>query len=788
MNQDYALAQAFVTALTGNPDAVISWRVIHDKDKGALGKNIAGTLQECWQQLCNFNADGWGVFCNINEMDLLGSELANVSACRAHVIDLDDPMTAQQSYLQAVNGVPAPQFAVQSSPGKFHVYWKVQPYTGNDFYTLQQRRLIQLFNSDKSIIDATRVMRVPGFIHAKREPFLVNFTTLPAYDNIVPTADQFAAMLSHVNIIEHISSRAPLGSPEMSAPSFKWLQLALSLMNPNELDRQEWLSLTAAIKQAGWTLADEQSLRGLWDQWCAQYDQNDPAVNDKLWNSIRDTEVGWQSIERKSTVQAYQKFGFKGENAPDPKPMLPAPAPAENMGEIAVVTTGLPAMPEFNSPPPAAAELGEILDATECAQYFKDCYFIGNVGRIFSLAGRFMDSSKFNGMYGGKHFIITSTGKITDEAWKAALRSTVYCIPKVDHTRFLPDEPLFALITDSMGRTGLNTYIKPRIDAQAGDVSRFFDHMARILPDEGDRRLIYEYMAHAVKFPGFKIPWAPLIQSAEGIGKTVFTEIMQHALGDMYVYRPKAPELIKSGSTFNAWMESKLMIMVDEIKIDERLELIEILKPMISDARIEIQAKGVDQEMKDNAANWFFFSNYKDAIPIKKNGRRYAIFYSALQSLADILAAGMDDKYFNDLFAWLRTGGGLSAITHWLMNYPIERGGISARAPFTSSYDEALKLSRSPMEVIICDAITDQISGFRGGYVSVTMAIARSKNAGLRNVTAKAVAGCLEGMGYHPIGRTVRPYLQEDASSRSEIFANIASLPIADYGRIQGYE
>jgi hypothetical protein len=306
---------------------------------------------------------------------------------------------------------------------------------------------------------------------------------------------------------------------------------------------------------------------------------------------------------------------------------------------------------------------------------------------------------------------------------------------------------------------------------QQGDVSLWLDHMTKILPDANDRKIFLDYMAHCIKYPGYKIQWAPLLQSAEGVGKTVFFEIISHSLGDMYVYRPKAPELVSSGSKFNAWMRGKLAIMVDEIKIDERRELIEILKPMITDSRIEVQSKGVDQDMEDNVANWVFFSNYKDAIPINKNGRRYAIFYSTLQSERDIMNAGMDKAYFDRLWTWLRKGGGLQAVTYWFKHYPIECGDIPVRAPHTSSHEEALRISRSPVEVIISDSIADGCVGFKSGFVSVPAALNKARAAGVRNATNRTVQSVLESMGYVEIGRTTNPIMSEDPNTNALIYS-----------------
>lgn len=764
-------ALAYVTALTGDSNTVMDWRMIHDTNKGVPAHIARGTLTEVYETLLDHNRNGYGIFCCINAMDGEGRELHNVQHIRTHVVDLDDVLTSHASYQNAVNSPFKPHFAVQTSEGKYHVYWLVEPYMGNDFYTLQQRKLRQIYNGDRSVIDASRVLRVPGFNHLKNpaNPELVKCWSIS--DHARYTSEQVGQALQHVNMLEIIQTRKPLGDSELQAPTLEWLYFALSVTDPNEMDRAEWLAMSAAVKQAGWSLTDEESLFRKWNEWCARYSENDEAENRKMWNSIKDSEVGWPTIEKRTTVRAYMQFGNK-DSAPAEKQYTP-PMPSDDVSDDSEVDP---------------SQFGEMLDAQEYKIWFKNCFFIEREGKIFTSSSRFMNSTQFNGRYGGKQFIITSGGKVTDEAWKAATRSTVWSIPKVDHVRFLPHEKPYAVVEDDLGRKGLNTYKPAKIEHMEGDVTLWFEHVSKIIPDANDRKIWFDYLAYCVKFPGRKIPWAPMLQSVEGVGKSVFFEVMRHALGDTYVYRPKAPELVSSGSKFNAWMRSKLMIVVDEIKIDERRELIEILKPMITEDRVEIQSKGVDQEMEDNVANWLFFSNYKDAIPINENGRRYAIFYSAIQTKSELFEAGMNQDYFTKLWNWLREENGFQYITHWLLNYQIEEGEIAVRAPETTSYKEAIKISRSPMEIVIQDAIEDGLQGFRGGYVSSIAVMNRVKASGIRQPSVRAIQTVMETMGYIELGKAERSYAQEDVTNKTTVYAIGESLPIGMYGKAQGYE
>lgn len=765
------LTASYVQSLTGDLNTILDWRVIHDTNKGEQGRNIRGTLEQVYDVLQGYNAAGWGVFVNINALDGKGAELINVAHIRTHVVDLDDPTTAAMNYSRAVSSNPPPHFAVQTSPDKYHLYWLVQPYTGNDFYTLHQRKIAQLYDGDRKIVDATRVLRVPGFYHMKNpaQPFMVScwgVSNQPHY-----SAADIQHSFAHVNVMEMLATRHPLGDPDLQAPSLQWLQFALSLVNPNDMDRTEWLSFSAAVKQAGWSLADEQTLLRVWQTWCSQYSGNDQAENMKLWNSVRNSQVGWPTIEKRTTVKAYLLHGFKEPptQSPAPVPATPAPSPSQMLAATTV------------------HDYGEILSEHDCAKWFENCFFVEREGKMLVPSGRLLNSNQFNGRYGGKHFIITTTGKTTDEPWKAALRSTCYSVPKVDHIRFLPGVKSFDVVRDNLGRCGVNTYIPAVVDSRPGDVNLWLQHVAKILPNPLDQQIWFDYLAHCVKYPGYKIQYAVMLQGAEGIGKTVFTEVLKHALGSMYVYQPKAPELVASGSKFNAWMRGKLAIVVDEIKVDERRELIEILKPMITDASIEVQSKGVDQEMEDNCANWIFFSNHRDAIPINKNGRRYAVLFSALQYESDMIAAGMDKAYFERLWQWLRNEGGLAAITHWLQSYPIEQGGLPVRAPRTTSYNEALRLSRSPMEVVVEDCVTDGVTGFRGGFVSVQAVMHRVKLAGIKTPAARSVQNVLESMGYHYIGKTLHPVPQEDINNRSVLYHIDPRADVSRYEQTQGY-
>src|SRR5688572_6913515 len=106
------LAYAYITALTGDANTVMDWRVINDRDKGDQGRNLRGSLLEVLPELESYNTAGWGVFVCINAMKDGGRKtLDNVDYIRTHVVDLDDKLTAHAAYQRAISSDYPPHIA-----------------------------------------------------------------------------------------------------------------------------------------------------------------------------------------------------------------------------------------------------------------------------------------------------------------------------------------------------------------------------------------------------------------------------------------------------------------------------------------------------------------------------------------------------------------------------------------------------------------------------------------------------------------------------------------------------
>ena len=166
--QDQVISQA-----DSIPDAlgkIHTFLTFGDADKsGSLIRIMQGTLEDCRPELEELNRRGAGVFVTINETDGQGRAVSNVVRVCALVADFD----TQDFNRTFDNFSLVPSIVIESSPGKHHAYWIIEDTLPLDEFKLCQKALAALLGSDPTICDLPRVMRVPGFLHQKGQPFMV---------------------------------------------------------------------------------------------------------------------------------------------------------------------------------------------------------------------------------------------------------------------------------------------------------------------------------------------------------------------------------------------------------------------------------------------------------------------------------------------------------------------------------------------------------------------------------------------------------------------------------------
>lgn len=134
------------------------------------------------------------MFVMVNAGDGAGRKAENVQRVRALFLDLDtggaESLKRVLEHCVARSTLPA--CVVESSPGKFHVYWAVRDCPPAGFGALQ-KALAATFGGDPAVSDLPRVMRLPGSLHRTAEPFQVRVLYSAAAYQAVHSVEQIVS-------------------------------------------------------------------------------------------------------------------------------------------------------------------------------------------------------------------------------------------------------------------------------------------------------------------------------------------------------------------------------------------------------------------------------------------------------------------------------------------------------------------------------------------------------------------------------------------------------------------
>lgn len=307
----------------------------------------------------------------------------------------------------------------------------------------------------------------------------------------------------------------------------------------------------------------------------------------------------------------------------------------------------------------------------------------------------------------------------------------------------------------------VNTYRPCLLDrvkqGESDIVDRIKGHIAHLLPDEDEQQIVIDYLAFNVQYPGVKIPWSIVLQGVQGDGKSLFAEMMQHVLGFNNVRIMNVQSL---ESSFTGWAEGQCMTFIEELKLDNyrKYEVLNNLKPYITNETIEVTKKGKDPRVVINTTNYFALTNFKDALPIDENDRRYCVLFSQWQQ-SEKLVEFMENNpgYYSELYNDMRLGAG--ELLDWLSNHKISEVFLAAkRAPLTKAKESMQLLSKSDDHLIVDDAIHEfECSDINKNTLNITKLQKLVSTEG--NISdyehfpkTTRLKNVLTDMGYHFIG------------------------------------
>lgn len=271
-----------------------------------------------------------------------------------------------------------------------------------------------------------------------------------------------------------------------------------------------------------------------------------------------------------------------------------------------------------------------------------------------------------------------------------------------DRIEYRPD--VADRVFSEKGEVIVNSYSRPdTVNGSASNLNvaqrrevenRLVTHIGQLCNDEYESEMLLDWLAHQVQNPGVSVPFCPVIIGFPGSGKGYIRALLRTVLGgeNVGVVNPSG-----INDLYNAWAADKVTVIMDELLIngDDRIEVLNRLKPLITNEYVMINEYGEKVRKVKNVTNFLALTNHVDALPLQERDRRYWVIKSRYKSIDEFskVISGGAEEYFENLYHDVNTQGGV--LTEYLLKWEISNVFKSIRrAPMTSAKRDMIDFER----------------------------------------------------------------------------------------------
>lgn len=343
----------------------------------------------------------------------------------------------------------------------------------------------------------------------------------------------------------------------------------------------------------------------------------------------------------------------------------------------------------------------ELASSERTPNWCHDWVFDASDDRFFHLKTKItMSMQGFNAVYARQSLTKKDIleGRTAPSSSPVDLALNIYKIPEVYGRVYAPGKD--TLFSDN-GLRVANLYPEYQVpnvpkeltsrDKRA--ITTVRNHIAHILDDEAEQQLFLDWLAWVVQNPGKRVNWALLLQGVEGDGKSFFAFLLRAVMGITNVRMVNANIL---EGNFNGWAHGQCVIVVEEPRLQghNKYDVLNRIKPLITNSVIEIHPKGKDPYNVENTSNYFLPTNFRDALPINDNDRRYAVLFSRWQTRDSLTAFNLENPdYYVRLYRTLEECG--PALRKWLVDHEVSEGfPAGGDAPRTKAHAYMVSASK----------------------------------------------------------------------------------------------
>jgi hypothetical protein len=246
------------------------------------------------------------------------------------------------------------------------------------------------------------------------------------------------------------------------------------------------------------------------------------------------------------------------------------------------------------------------------------------------------------------------------------------------------------------------------VEPAPGDCGLFLDHMRNVLcgGDEDNYLYLLRWMARAVQLPGEAGQVAIVLKGRMGTGKSFFARVFGRLFGRHYLAVADSKRLV---SNFNSHLRDCVLLFADEAFYAGDKKHESILKALITEDVLAIEAKGKDIEMGLNCLHVVMASNEDWAVPASMDDRRFFV-----------LDVKDDQRNAHQHFAAIGAqmeAGGYSALLDLLLKMDIRTFNVRHR-PETKALETEKLMSLGPVEAYWYECLRNGALGLLDGKTS----------------------------------------------------------------------
>lgn len=199
-------------------------------------------------------------------------------------------------------------------------------------------------------------------------------------------------------------------------------------------------------------------------------------------------------------------------------------------------------------------------------------------------------------------------------------------------------------------------------DSIPGDCDLFLEHVKRNVcgGDEDHYNYLVGWLARAVQQPASPGEVAVVLRGGRGTGKSFFAKQVGSLFGRHFMQVSNPSHLV---GHFNAHLRDVVLLFADEAFYANDKKHESILKTLVTEDTLVIEAKGIDAEVAANYVHLIMASNSQHIVPAGGDERRYFVL--------DVGREHQQDTTYFAAIAKQMDSGGRQALLHFLLTYDL---------------------------------------------------------------------------------------------------------------------